>query len=79
MVVFPGDCPVTTPVLLTVAIAAFPDTHGLTVAAVAVPESVVVSPLHEDNVPEIDGDVLAVNVKAEEYRAVQVPLDTSAR
>jgi hypothetical protein len=56
IVVVPEDNGVTTPVLLTVAIAVLLEVHGLLVAAVPVAlKLTVLPPAMPDNVPEITG------------------------
>jgi hypothetical protein len=51
----PAETPVTKPLLSTVAIAIFDDTHGFEAAAVADPVNAVVNPTQTDNVPFIVG------------------------
>ena len=61
IVVVPGDTPVTRPVASTVPIPGALDTHGLTNAAVPLPESAVVPPTGMVRTPVIDA-LLTVTV-----------------
>ena len=58
----PAATPVTSPLLLTVAIAGMADTHGLTGAAVPWPVSWVVEPTQTTKVPVMMFDGLTVTV-----------------
>ena len=60
IVAVPAATPVTTPVLLTEAMDAFDDTHGLAPAAVTDPVNVVVNPTQTLKVPLIVGTVFTV-------------------
>ena len=62
MTLVPAVTPVTTPVLLTVATAGVADTHGLTVAAVPDPMSVIGVPRQAESGPLIDGRLFIVIV-----------------
>ena len=62
MTLVPFDTPVTTPVLLTVATAGVPDTHGLTTAGVPNPMSVIGVPRQVAAGPLINGRLFTVIV-----------------
>lgn len=58
----PPATPVTTPILLTVAIAGVAETHGFTAAGVPEPVKVVVDPVQTVNVPVMVGKAFTVTV-----------------
>ena len=60
MSVVPAETPVTTPILLTVAIAGVEDTHGFEAFAVPEPINVIVEPVHTVVVPVIVGNAFTV-------------------
>ena len=62
MVTVPAATPVTTPVLLTEAIAEFDDSHGLVTAAVNDPVNAVVDPTHTLKAPVIVGNAFTVTI-----------------
>ena len=62
MMLVPAATPVTTPALVTVAIAGLPETQGLTAAGVPDPVNVVVAPTQTVNVPVIVGPAVTVTV-----------------
>ena len=75
MVTVPAATPVTTPILLTVAIPVFDDSQGVLPDAVTDPDKVVVDPAHTLNVPMIVGNGL---IKTEEEVNAEVqPVDVT--